>query len=208
MKMKTIRITGIALSMVTLLLVAMAPPASATCPGSGVISKLKGTYAFRLGPAKGFDADLAGSAAGDPGNVGLAQRQDILRVGVFTSDCAGNITYGHTLATTDTNNGDTWLIDFNWTGTYTLNADLTGTLTITPTLPENGCTGVTSSDPGCKCLSPFNTSACVPYTGNIEEGVESYSISVSTSNSTVELSETDNTSGGAKIFMIGQAIKQ
>jgi len=204
MKMKTIRVSGIALSMVALLLVAMAPPASAaSCSGNN--GKLKGTYAFRLSPAKGFDADLANSST-DPGNVGGAQRQDVLRVGVFTSDCAGNLT-GHTLATTDTNNGDTWLIDFNWTGTYTLNSDLTGTLTITPTHPENSCTAETS-DTGCLCASPFNTSSCTPYTGSIEEGAESYSISVSTTNGRVELSETDNTSGGAKIFLVGEATRQ
>jgi len=166
---------------------------------------LKGTYAFRLGPAKGFDADLANSGS-DPGNVGGAQRQDLLRVGIFTSDCAGNLT-GHTLATTDTNNGDTWLIDFNWTGTYTVNGDLTGTLTITPTYPENSCTGETS-DTLCTCASPFNTAACAAYTNHSEEFGETYSISISTTNGKVELSETDNTSGGAKIFMIGEATKQ
>ena len=54
--------------------------------------KLKGTYAFRLGPAKGFDADLANSSS-DPGNVGGARRQDVLRVGVFTSDVRRHISY-------------------------------------------------------------------------------------------------------------------
>ncbi len=86
--MKTIRVSGIALSMVALLLVAMAPPASATCPAYS--GKLKGNYAFRLGPAKGFDADLATSGS-DPGNVGGAGRQNVMMVGMFTSDGCGNI---------------------------------------------------------------------------------------------------------------------
>ncbi len=191
--MKTIRVTGIALSTVALLLVAMAPPASAVCPANS--GKLKGTYAFRLGPAKGFDADLANN--GDPGNVSGAPRQDILRVGVFTSDgCGGTISFpGHTLATTDTNTGDTWLINFTWTATYSLNSDLTGTLTITPAAFGTWvCTDTTTGSPA----------TC---TGT-EEGPETYSISVSSTNGRVELAETDNSGGGAKIFMVGEALKQ
>jgi len=203
--MKTIRLTGIALSIVALLLVAMAAPASAQC------SKLNGTYAFRLNPAKGFDADLANN--GDPGAVVAANREDVLRVGVFTANGACNIT-GHTLATTDTNNGDTWLIGFTWSGTYSVNSDLTGTITIStvnnagvppPACPAAGpalascCTGETAGDPTCAGPPAF--------AGN-EENPETYSISISTSNGRVELAETDNTGGGAKIFMVGEAVKQ
>ena len=63
--MKTIRLTWIALSIAALLVVAIAPAASAAC--SRQPRCLKGTYAFRLDPATGFAADLA--TDGDPGNV-------------------------------------------------------------------------------------------------------------------------------------------
>ena len=186
------RTIWVALSIVALLLVAMAPPASAQCNASN--ANLLGTYAFRLVPAKGFSADLAN--ASDPGNVHTAPRQDILRVGVFTADGCGNISGGHTLATTDTNAGDTWLINFTWTGGYTLNSDLTGTLNIT-SATESLCTDMT--------LSPGGT--IVPCIGN-EETAETYSISVSATNG-VQLAETDNLEGGgAKIFMTGKAIQQ
>lgn len=189
--MKTIRHTGIALSILMLLLAAMTPKASAGCSATS----LYGNYVFRLGPAKGFDADLAN--AGDPGNVAFAPRQDLVRAGAFTSLGAGVLSGGHTLATTDTNAGATWKVDFTWTGTYTLNADCTGTLTITPAAFGTWvCTDMTLATP-----------ATVPCVGT-EEGPETYSISISLSNGRVELAETDNNGGGAKIFMAGEALKR
>ncbi len=222
--MRTTRVTGVALSIAALLLVAMAPPASATC--AAYSGKLKGTYAFRLAPAKGFDADLATNGS-DPGQVGVAPRQNVLRVGVFTSDGCGNITYGHTFATTDTSAGDTWLLNFTWTGAYTLNADLTGTLNTTPNGVNGACTSGAPPYPYACCTGPgtgtcpgpnwicTDTTVASPtpnncgagFVGN-EEQPESYSISVSTTNGRVEFSETDDTGGGAKIFMVGEAIKQ
>jgi hypothetical protein len=154
---------------------------------------LKGTYSFRLVPAKSFSAD----APGDPGNIASAPRQDILRVGVFTADGAGAITAGHTLATTDTNAGATFLIDFSWTGTYAINPDGTGSLSInTPTFPFNSCTDTTVPAAGV-CLASFETA-------------ETYAIVLNRhgDDKTVELIQTDNVGGGAKIFMTGQAKKQ
>ncbi len=78
---------------------------------------------------------------------------------------------------------------------YSLNSDLTGTLTITPAAFGTwACTDETTGAPA----------TC---TGS-EEGVQTYSVSVSTTNGRVELSETDNTGGGAKIFLVGEAVKQ
>ncbi|MFZ0888024.1 MAG: hypothetical protein WA005_06200 [Candidatus Binataceae bacterium] len=133
MKMKTIRATGIAVSFAALLVAAMAATASAACvassPGNGC---LKGTYAFRLDPATGFDADLASTT--DPGHVSLAPRQSVMQAGEFTADGNGHITAGETFATTDDQYGDTDLIDFTWTGNYSFSAasDGTGTFNITP----------------------------------------------------------------------------
>ncbi|MFZ0888025.1 MAG: hypothetical protein WA005_06205 [Candidatus Binataceae bacterium] len=201
--MKTIRVTGIALSIAALLLVAMAPPASAACAGSANAAKLKGTYAFRLNPAKSFAADLANNS--DPGVVASAGRQNVLRAGVFTADGAGNITGGHTFATTDTNAGLTWKVEFTWTGCYTVAADYTGTLSITPNPNADG-TAWTCTD---------TTTGLAAVCAGTEEGAEAYSISVSTTNGRVELTETDNLaphSNGdtslTKIFMAGEALKR
>ncbi len=152
-----------------------------------------GTYSFRLVPATSF----AATAPSDPGGVATAPRQDLLRVGVFTADGAGNVA-GHTLATTDTNTGATMLIDFTWTGTYNVNPDGTGTLIINdPPLGAQTCTDTTvASSPG-----PCATD---------EEGAETYAIVVNNHgpNKTIDLTQIDNVGGGAKIFMTGQARRQ
>lgn len=156
---------------------------------------LKGTFSFRLVPATSFSA----VAPTDPGGVASAPRQDTLRVGVFTANGAGAITAGHTLATTDTNAGATLLIDFSWTGTYAVNPDGTGSLSVnTPTFPFNSCTDTTASPPAAgTCVSSFETA-------------ETYAIVLNRhgDDKTVELIQTDNVGGGAKIFMTGQAKKQ
>ncbi len=157
---------------------------------------LKGTFSFRLVPATSFSAD----APGDPGGVVGAPRQDILRVGVFTANGAGGITAGHTLATTDTNAGATFLIDFNWTGSYTINADGTGSLSIN----APGAGGINS----CKNMTkspPTSETGCEAF-----EGDETYSIVINRhgDDKTVELIQTDNVGGGAKIFMTGPAKRQ
>src|SRR5205085_10787414 len=106
-----------------------------------------------------------------------APRQDILRVGVITFDGSGGVT-GHTIATTD-DGQSTVVKDFNFSGTYTVNPDGTGTLSISPTAPI------------------------------ADEGPETYFFVLNKGDvnrpSTVDLSETDNNGGGAKIFLTGQA---
>jgi hypothetical protein len=187
----------------TLLLLALPMGAQAKQGGQGddngngpfSAQDLRGTFTFRLVPAKSFSAD----APGDPGGIAGAPRQDILRVGSFTADGAGNITSGHTLATTDTNAGATELIDFTWTGTYTVNADGTGTLKITdPGLGAQTCTDTTAVSP-----SPL---PCV----SDDEGAETYAIVINRhgDDKTVDMIQTDNEGGGAKIFLTGQARKQ
>lgn len=143
------------------------------------LEHVKGTYSFTMEPVKSFAADSYNGASEDPAGLSSAPRQDIMRVGVFTADGAGHITNGHTIATTDTNDGVTKVIDFIWTGTYTVNADGTGTLTI--------------KDPGVA-----------------DEGAETYAFVINWKgeNKTLDLIQTDNVGGGAKIFMKGQARKQ
>ena len=193
--MKTIRVTGITLSIVALLLVAIAPPDAAACTGAAC---LNGTYAFRLGPAKSYSAYLANNATTpDPGNVKLAPRQNVGMVGVFTAN-GSTITGFRALATTDPQNGDTWTIEFTGTGTYTVNPDLTGTLTLTPAAEGTWiCTDMTTS----------GVVTCTTTTYPANEGTQTYSISISPTNGRVELTETDNNGGGAKIFLTGEAIK-
>ena len=172
---------------ITLLSLALPVAALAASPkksdDGGLTNKsVSGTYSFRLVPATGF----AATAPLDPGGVAGAPRQDILRVGVFTADGAGNLT-GHTLATTDTNAGATMLIDFTWTGTYSVNPDGTGTLRINdPPLLGQICTDTTAAIP-----SP---GACA----TDEEGAETYSIVVNNhaSDKTIDLAQIDNVGRG------------
>ena len=142
-------------------------------------SDLSGTFTFRLVPVESFAPFLNPATCPSAPDAGVctAPRQDILRVGVITFDGSGGVT-GHTLATTD--DGQTTVLkDFNFSGTYTVNADGTGTLSISPTAPI------------------------------ADEGAETYSLVVNKGAvnrpGTVDLAETDNTGGGAKIFLTGQA---
>ena len=166
--MKTIRVTGIALSIAALLLVAMAPPASAECP------QLNGKYAFRLVGGKSFAADLANSAVvGDPANIsGVtttqpgAGRQSVVVVGTFSATgSTGSIINGDAVATTDggvatfvggpgtlpATWSDTETVQFGFTGHFQCIGDLTGTLTINPAVYNGGtpwvCTDTTKSPP-------------------------------------------------------------
>ncbi len=196
--MKTIRLVVIALSVAALADVAIAPvPAIAGAPASSTCSALprqcfKGEFTFRLAPAKSFTASLA--SAGDPGNVGSAplQKMSLVRTGVLQADGLGGVT-GHTQTTVDDQYGNTLLVDYLWTGTYTLNGDLAGILSITP-VPANYwlCTDMN-----------------VPTTcSGTEVGPESYAISLSLTYDILNMVETDNIGGGGKIFMTGQALKQ
>ncbi len=160
--------------------------------------KINGTYTFRMTSLKSFSAEAATVDVTDPAGLKGAPRQDILRVGVFTADGNGNITSGHTIATTDTNGGKTEVIDFTWTGTYSVNADGTGTLNINDPPPAaQKCKDSTAA-------TPPTAAACA----GDDEGAESYAIVVNRhgDQKTVDLTETDNgVGGGAKIFMTGQA---
>ncbi|MGH7931880.1 MAG: hypothetical protein ACREQN_01800 [Candidatus Binataceae bacterium] len=150
---------------------------------------LKGTYTFRLTPVTSLAVSAA--AVGDPAGVATAPRQDVLRVGVFSADGKGNVS-GHTIATTDTDAGATWIVDFTWTGTYSLNADGTGTLSVSA-VTETKCTD--------------STTATVTQCTGTEEGPESYALVLNRhgEEKTVDLTETDNSGGGAKIFITGEA---
>src|SRR5437588_3421802 len=142
-------------------------------------SDLSGTFMFRLVPAESFAPFLNPRTCPNAPDAGVcsAPRQDILRVGVITFDGSGGVT-GHTLSTTD-DGQSTVVKDFNFSGTYTVNPDGTGTLSISPTAPI------------------------------ADEGPETYFFVLNKGDvnrpSTVDLAETDNTGGGAKIFLTGKA---
>ena len=204
--MKTIRLTVIALMAALLAEVAMAPvPAAAGAPASGpcVLGTnanrcLTGNFTFRLASAKSFTASLA--ADGDPANVSGAplQSQSLVRAGAFNSNGMGGL-LGHTQTTVTDQSGKTELVNYTWGGSYTLNGDMTGTLTIIPASASAWtCTDTT--------VSPPTSGPCV---GN-EVGTETYALSVSSTYTLMNMIETDNNTAvsGAKIFMAGQAIKR
>ena len=143
------------------------------------VSDLSGTFMFRLVPVESFAPFLNPDTCPSAPDAGVcsAPRQDILRVGVITFDGSGGVT-GRTLATTD-DGQSTVVKDFNFSGTYTVNPDGTGTLSISPT-------------------------AAIA-----DEGPETYSFVLNKGDvnqpSTVDLAETDNVGGGAKIFLTGKA---
>ncbi len=133
---------------------------------------LKGAYTFRLVPVVSF-APLHTESG-----VDTAPRQDILRVGAFVADGRGNVK-GRMIATTDDNNGATVIKDFLFTGTYTVDVDGFGTLSIAPVVT-------------------------VPPVA--DEGPETYAIKMNDRAKSVHLIQTDNDGGGAKIFLTGDAL--
>lgn len=168
---------------------------------------INGTYAFRMTPAKSFTAD----APGDPGGIAGAPRQDVLRVGFFTADGNGNLT-GHTLATTDTNDGKTWLVSFDWLGKYLMNADGTGFFSV-DTVSNLVCTDMTvphtgpTPHPAAVGGTPSSTVNACDAKSTVE-GHEDYAFVFSTpGGKSFEFIQTDNDGGGAKIFMTGTATK-
>jgi len=98
---------------------------------------------------------------------------------------------GHTIATTD-DGATTVVIDFTFSGTYTLNADGTGNLTIA---------SVTVDDTSCTPVQPV-AGDCATF-----EGPETYAFVVNNhgAEKLVSLIQTDNEGGGAKIFLTGEA---
>ncbi len=123
------------------------------------------------------------------------QKMSVVRTGALYADGLGNVA-GDTQTTINDQYGNTTLVDYAWTGTYTLNGDLAGTLNITPVSANNWlCTGMNGgSSPG-------------PCSGT-EVGPESYAISLSVTQDSFNMVETDNSGGGGKIFMTGQALKR
>ncbi len=188
----TTRISALAIALLLSPLAAQAQSA----PAKPKMNKhhFKGDYTFRLGPATSFAPWYDGTNGKDSGVI-TAPRQDILRVGTFTASATpgpggtGTIA-GHTIATTD-DGLTTVVIDFTWSGTFTISDDGTGKLDVT---------AVTVDDASC-------TPAQAPGDCATFEGPESYAFVINRhgENKTVSLIQTDNDGGGAKIFLTGDA---
>jgi hypothetical protein len=150
-------------------------------------TSLRGRWGLQMVPAKSFSA----YAPGDPGGVSGAPQQDILRVGVITwfGTPVPAVT-GRMIATTNDSTGNTVIITYGFTGTYTLGADGTGTLTLNPSVTD------------ASCSPPQAAGVCATF-----EGQETYSIAV-TRKQGLSMVQTDNVGGGAKIFMKGTALPQ
>jgi hypothetical protein len=167
---------------------------------------LRGTYSFTMGPAKSFAASPSlvcvanpspppTDIVADPAGIAGAPRQDVLRVGQMAFNGTGGVN-GHTIATTDDQAGHTVIIDFNWAGSYFINSDGTGTLTIndpSPSMTDTNCTPAVGTP-------PLNPGDCATF-----EGLETYAIAIVPKRGRVYLTQTDNSGGGAKIFMAGEA---
>jgi hypothetical protein len=167
---------------------------------------VKGHYSFRMTPAKSFSAN----APGDTGAIANSPRQDVLRVGVFSADGSGDLS-GHTMATTDTIQGKTWLVIFDWTGKYVVNGDGTGFFSV-DAVTNMVCTDMTVAHTG-PTPHPVTTGG-TPLLGNTAcptgadsiEGHEDYAFVFATpGGKRFEFMQTDNDGGGAKIFMTGSA---
>ncbi len=169
-------------------LIGFALPLGAACPVRAVTlssANLTGQWMFQMVPVKSFTAD----APSDPGGIGTAPRQDLLRVGTLRFD-GSSFVEGRILATTDDNAGNTVIIDYALSGTYTVNANGTGTMSVTPTVTDLSCTPAQAAG------------VCATF-----EGPETYALTV-TRNRGLSLTQTDNAGGGAKIFMMGRALRQ
>jgi len=163
----------------TPLVAAAAPPFSA--------ANLTGYWGFQLVAAK----SLSAVAPADPAGVATAPRQNVLSVGVIHFDGATAVD-GHMIATTDDQTGTTVIVDFFFSGTYTMNTTGIGTMSIAP---------VGIDDTRCTPMQPPNVCATL-------EGPQTYAITF-TRNRGLSFSETDNAGAPvAKIFLAGEAQKQ
>jgi hypothetical protein len=153
-------------------------------------ASLGGRWAVELGPGTSFGGTVHGNAAG----VTAATRQHLMRVGFIDWDGLGGAS-GRFLAVTDTNSGQTMTIDYKWSGTYTVNTDGSGILSIT-TIELAAPAPVCNPDP------PPEGGVCTDYVG-----AETYAFVISKRYATVRLVQQNN-SGGAKIFLHGEAIRQ
>jgi len=158
-----------------------------------------------LEPATSF----GGSALGNGAGVSGAARQHILRVGYIDWGGAGAAS-GRLFATTDTNSGQTMTIDYYWSGTYTVNTDGTGTLTIStievpPVVPA---VPICTPDPppeGGVCTDYIAPSPLSPVPAYVPP--ETFGLVISKRYGTVSLIQQNN-AGGAKIFLRGEAVRQ
>jgi hypothetical protein len=184
--MNLTRFSAAALS--TFLLLPAASAQTTAKPQPDRTHRARGGYTFRLTPVTSFAPFFDGSNGKDSGVV-TAPRQDILRVGTLKADGFGNVT-GHTIATTD-DGLTTVVIDFTWSGTYVVNDDGTGSLSIaTVNVTDASCTPAQAAG---QCA--------------LFEGAETYAFVINRhgEDKTVSLIQTDNEGGGAKIFLTGEA---
>ena len=179
--------------------------AGASVAVSFTTASLKGRWTTHLEPATSF----AGNALGDPAGVTAAPRQHVMRVGYIDWDGLGGAS-GRFLATTDTNSGQTMEIDYQWSGSYTVNPDGTGALTITTIKvpPDPAPAPVCTPDPppeGGVCTDYIAPSPLSPVPAYV--GPETFALTISKRFSTVSLVQQNNV-GGAKIFLQGEAERQ
>ncbi len=158
-----------------------------TTPYFFTTGALKTRYKFQLGPATSF----AAIAPGDPGGVAGAPRQEIMRVGYFNFNGFGMVDVSAMIATTDNNAGQTVIIKFNTIGSYSMSSDGTGTITLTPSVNDTSCT---------PAQAPF---VCTTFEAN----PQTFAFALSKSRQTMYLMQT-NTTAGAKISLLGEAIVQ
>ncbi len=193
--MRRIMLVGMKCWAIAVTIVALAAVSPSQAATKYVVNSFKGTFAFQMHGITSFAPFFDGSSGKTNSGIASAPRQDIMRVGVFTSDGKSNLV-GRTIATTD-DGITTIVIDYSWTGLFTIVTNGLGTITIK---------APTSSDiHSCKTGDGTPQSGCETF-----EGPETYAF-VITGNSRTKaliLTETDNPGGGAKIFMTGAAWTQ
>jgi len=165
-------------------------------------SSLKGRWTVHLEPATSFGSTVLGNSTG----VTTAIRQHLMRVGYIDWSGTGTAS-GRFIATTDTNKGQTIIIDYQWTGTYTVNPDGSGTLSITAiaATPAPVCSPTVPPDGACtNYIAPSLTAPM----GSPYVGIETFSLMIGKKNGVVELAQQNNTPAGPKIFMQGEAFRQ
>ena len=153
---------------------------------------LAGKYTYHLNSLKSFSADAYNGASDDPGDLAGSLAQSVLRVGVFTIEQNCSVSSGRAITTNDTDTGATRSIDLNFSGTITQNSDGTGAMVITFG-STNACSDMTV-DP------PSSAGAC-DFSGIKER----YAVVFNKKAKTVDMIQTNNVGGGAKIFLTGVA---
>ena len=149
---------------------------------------LAGKYTYHLNPAKSFSPDAYNGADDDPGNLAGALPQSFLRVGVFTIEQNCSVSSGRAISTNDSETGATRTIDLNFSGTVAANSDGTGTMVIIFG-GTNSCTDLTVDPPSSAGACDFS-------------GVkERYTVVFNKKLKTVDMIQTSNVGGGAKIFL-------